>query len=82
MEFLPIEKDGFKVYAGFWQRFGFGIIDAIVLMTDFIYSLLFGGHFNYRCNDFCGHIKCALFSVHNLFSLSLWYHIRKDGIKK
>ncbi len=32
MEFLPIEKDGLKVYAGFWQRFGAGIIDAIVLI--------------------------------------------------
>jgi len=32
MEFLPIEKDGFKVYAGFWQRLGAGIIDAIFLI--------------------------------------------------
>ena len=43
MEFLPIEKDGFKVYAGFWQRFGAAIVDIIVLMpTAYIFYYIEG----------------------------------------
>ncbi len=32
MEFLPIEKDHMRVYAGFWSRFGAGLIDALILL--------------------------------------------------
>lgn len=32
MYFLPIEERGLKNYAGFWKRFGAGIIDIIVLI--------------------------------------------------
>ncbi len=32
MEFLPIEKDGARVYAGFWPRFGALWVDALVLL--------------------------------------------------
>ena len=31
MEFLPITKDGARVYAGFWPRFGALWVDALVL---------------------------------------------------
>ena len=31
MEFLPITKDGLKVYAGFWKRFGASLVDGFVL---------------------------------------------------
>lgn len=31
MEFLPIKKDGLKVYAGFWKRFGASLVDGLVL---------------------------------------------------
>ncbi len=31
MEFLPIEKDGSAVYAGFWKRFGASLVDSFVL---------------------------------------------------
>jgi uncharacterized RDD family membrane protein YckC len=30
--FLPIEIDGTKIYAGIWQRFGAGIVDAVILI--------------------------------------------------
>jgi uncharacterized RDD family membrane protein YckC len=39
MEFLPIEKDHQRVYAGFWSRFGAGFIDALILLP-FSYLLL------------------------------------------
>lgn len=32
MEFLPIEKDGVRVYAGFWTRFGALWVDVLVLL--------------------------------------------------
>lgn len=32
MEFLPIEKNGGKVYAGFLERFGAAIVDMLVLI--------------------------------------------------
>lgn len=31
MEFLPIKKDGLKVYAGFWSRFGALLVDGLAL---------------------------------------------------
>ena len=31
MEFLPIKKDGLKVYAGFWNRLGALLVDGLVL---------------------------------------------------
>ena len=31
MEFLPIKKDGLKVYAGFWKRFGASLVDGLAL---------------------------------------------------
>ncbi len=32
MDFLPLEIDNKKVYAGFWKRFGSGIVDVLVLI--------------------------------------------------
>jgi len=32
MEFLPLEKDGARVYAGFWPRFGALWVDVLVLV--------------------------------------------------
>lgn len=32
MEFLPTEKNGKKVYAGFWKRFGAAIVDMVVFI--------------------------------------------------
>ena len=39
MEFLPIEKDGARVYAGFWRRFGALWVDAFVLAPFLIATL-------------------------------------------
>ncbi len=39
MEFLPIEKDGARVYAGFWRRFGALVVDAFVLAPFLIATL-------------------------------------------
>lgn len=33
MNFLPIEIDGIKVYAGFWKRFCASFIDALILLS-------------------------------------------------
>ncbi len=41
MEFLPIEKDQQRVYAGFWIRFGAGFIDALILLPlTYLFLLL------------------------------------------
>jgi len=32
MEFLPLELNGSKVYAGFWKRLGAGILDILVFL--------------------------------------------------
>jgi len=32
MKFLPLKKDGQKVYAGFWKRFGAAIVDLLVFI--------------------------------------------------
>ena len=32
MDFLPITKDGHKVYAGFWKRFGAATVDLLVFI--------------------------------------------------
>jgi uncharacterized RDD family membrane protein YckC len=32
MEFLPITKDGERVYAGFWKRFCAGFADALIIL--------------------------------------------------
>lgn len=40
MEFLPTEKNGRKVYAGFWKRFGAGIVDMVVFIPFvFLFNL-------------------------------------------
>jgi uncharacterized RDD family membrane protein YckC len=33
MEFLPLEINGKKVYAGFWRRFGAGLIDFLLILA-------------------------------------------------
>ena len=40
MEFLPVEKDGSDVYAGFWSRFGAIWVDVFVL-APFMVALYF-----------------------------------------
>jgi len=43
MKFLPIKKDGQKVYAGFWKRFGAAIVDLLVsIPLIFIFTYLEG----------------------------------------
>ena len=32
MNFLPLEIDGNKVYAGFWKRFCASFIDALIII--------------------------------------------------
>ena len=43
MEFLPITKDGERVYAGFWKRFGAGFADALIILPlIFLFTWLEG----------------------------------------
>ena len=43
MEFLPITKDGERVYAGFWKRFCAGFADALIIMPlVFLFNWLEG----------------------------------------
>lgn len=43
MDFLPIKKDGHKVYAGFWKRFGAAVVDLLVFIPlIFIFTYLEG----------------------------------------
>jgi uncharacterized RDD family membrane protein YckC len=66
MEFLPIEKDGFKVYAGFWQRFGAGIVDAIVLIP-IAYILYYLEGISIVAAMIVAVISSALYSVYTIY---------------
>ncbi|EPJ46300.1 MAG: hypothetical protein OFPII_21660 [Osedax symbiont Rs1] len=66
MEFLPIEKDGFKVYAGFWQRFGAGIVDTIVLIpVAYLFYYLEG--ISISAAIITAVISCGLYSVYTIY---------------
>jgi uncharacterized RDD family membrane protein YckC len=66
MEFLPIEKDGFKVYAGYWQRFGAGIVDAIVLIPV-AYILYYLEGISISAAMIVAFISSALYSVYTVY---------------
>ena len=66
MEFLPIKKDGCKVYAGFSQRFVAGIIDAIILIP-LVYLLYYLGSFSITAAMVTVVISSLLYSVYSIF---------------
>ena len=66
MEFLPIEKDGFKVYAGFWQRFGAGIVDVIVLIPV-AYILYYLEGISISAAIIAAFISSALYSIYTVY---------------
>lgn len=66
MEFLPIEKDGFRVYAGFWQRFGAGIVDTLVL-APFLYVFYFLESFSISISMMMVVFSSALYSAYTIY---------------
>ncbi|NQZ30855.1 MAG: RDD family protein [Oceanospirillaceae bacterium] len=43
MDFLPLEINNKKVYAGFWKRFGAGVVDMLVMLPFMYLTYLLEG---------------------------------------
>ena len=73
MEFLPLEKEGGKVYAGFWKRLPAALIDTLVLIP-----LIFVFHYIQSINIIIAMIAAVIFSF--LFSLyGVYFNLKYGG---
>lgn len=66
MEFLPLEIDGQKVYAGFWKRFWAGLIDSLVLIP-FVYIFFLIEGVSMPIAMLTTVISTILFSAYSIF---------------
>ena len=66
MEFLPTEMYGVRVYAGFWQRLGAGIIDALIYAPIFwLLTLLYQSSINWLLLALF--ISTFFYTIYNVF---------------
>jgi uncharacterized RDD family membrane protein YckC len=66
MEFLPVQFNGCRVYAGFWKRFCAGLVDAFVLMPlAFFFVWLEGLDKNLAILAMI--LSTTLFSMYNIY---------------
>lgn len=73
MEFLPLENDGLKVYAGFWKRLPAAIIDMLIWIPFiFIY------HYTQSISITIAFVAVVVFSI--LFSVySVFFNLKYGG---
>ena len=73
MNFLPIEINGNKVYAGFWKRFCAGFVDAFIIMP-LAFLLLWLEGFDRTLAIFITVPSSILFAMYNVY-----FHARFGG---
>jgi len=64
--FLPLMIDEKKVYAGFWRRFGAGVVDFLILMP-FVFLIVYLEGFNIPLAIFIVIFSTFIFSVYNVY---------------
>lgn len=66
MEFLPVQFEGNRVYAGFWKRFFAGLLDAFVLMP-LAFLFLWLESFDRNLAILITILSTSLFSMYNVY---------------